>query len=117
MIRTDGYYISEGLPWVDWHAGHKFEGVSYIFLCFRTDKKFIQESKNDSGYNFLSFLNSVDDEKLLEDTSITFGEYIESNNIVKFIWEVWGEKRTKTYTILSPDILLDENLKEYRFTR
>ena len=115
MILKSGFYISKGTPWSDWHSGHKFEGTSYVFLLLRKDKKFIKKSKNDKKFDFLSFLKSKNDKKLLNDTSTTFGDYDVEDNILKLIYESWEEKRSLNYTILSPNVLLDEKLKEYHF--
>lgn len=101
MILKNGFYISEGTLWVDWHAGHKFEGISYECLILRNDGNYIKTSKND--------------ENLLNDMSINFGKYNTVKNILELTYEVWGEEREILFTILSPEILLDKELKEYHF--
>ena len=107
MIRKDGYYISEAFPWIDWHAGHKFEGLNYKVIKFLNDNSVITHSSNSKEISndfFNDRMDYIDKYVLLDDSTleITFNPQSKWNVI-------------KQFTILSPEVLLDENLKEYRF--
>ncbi len=111
MIRTDGYYISEAFPWVDWHAGHKFEGTHYYVMKFLSNKKVTSLtfdskclSKNDLKEIKAITENNGDDYKIYNAQIIIAYETVKDFAPVE-----------KVFTILSPDILLDKNLKEYKF--
>lgn len=107
MIRKDGYYISEAFNWVDWHAGHKFEGVNYKILVFRDNNYVIRVTYEDK--------NSVNIKKSISDSS-TKDIYKIKDNIVEIIIDPHSRfSKKREFTILSPEILLDENLIEYRF--
>ena len=104
MIRKDGYYISESFPWVDWHAGHKFEGVTYKILRFFKEEKVLMLSEESPDFD------PAELETLPKD------QYYEFEKIVEVIVDPtskWNVKRQ--FTILSPEVLLDEKMKEYRF--
>ena len=105
-VRTDGYYISEGTPWVDWHAGHKFEGMSFKIFIFKKDNTCIRVTTKDENFD-VSDLNgamSTDNAYEIADKTIALTLNTDSNFPVK-----------RTFTILSPEELLDENLTSYRF--
>lgn len=105
-IRTDGYYISEGTPWVDWHAGHKFEGKSFKVFIFKKDNTCIRVTTKDENFD-VSNLNgaaSTDNAYKIADKTIALMLNTDSDFPVK-----------RTFTILSPEELLDENLMAYRF--
>ena len=107
MIRRDGYYISEGFPWVDWHAGHKFEGTKYYLLKFIDNNCIIRASSESIEISITIFkdrMDYIDKYHLIDNNTLEIILNPESK------WSV-----TKQFTILSPELLLDENLKEYRF--
>ena len=107
MIRKEGYYISEGLPWEDWHAGHKFEGVNYEVLKFLSGTEIIVSTSKSHIVGadfFIKRMEYIDKYSLIDDKMIEITINQDSE------WEV-----TKYFTILSPEILLDKNLKEYQF--
>jgi len=105
MIRKNGYYISEGYPWVDWHAGHKFEGINYRVIIFADNNKMLMHTFDKSDFNI---------------NEIRFKEYNDFykiyDNVVEIIIDPDSKwKVKKEFTILSPELLLDENMKEYKF--
>lgn len=106
MIRKDGYYISEGFPWVDWHAGHKFEGINYRILVFFNDNKLLFYTEDKLDFNIKEILaNSSGNDY-----------YKIYDNTLEIIIDPSSKWRVKMeFTIISPEILLDENLKEYRY--
>lgn len=107
MIRLDGYYMSEGFQWADWHAGHKFEGVNYELIKFLNKNEVITPSSSSIEIEesiFEDRMNYADRYRLIDDKSLEIIFNPESK------WSV-----TKLFTILSSEILLDENLKEYKF--
>lgn len=105
MIRKDGYYISEGFPWTDWQAGHKFEGTNYRMLFFSNDNKVLMYTSDSLDYN-------IDEIRFMEYNDI----YELYDNIVEVIIDPESKWKVKNeYTILSPELLLDGNMKEYKF--
>lgn len=107
MIRKDGYYLSEEFPWVDWHAGHKFEGVNYYLLKFLNDSDVItpsSKSKEIPKNIFNERMHYIDKYIILDNKTIEITLNPQSK------WSV-----IRQFIILSQEILLDENLKEYRF--
>jgi len=107
MIRKDGYYISEVFSWVDWHAGHKFEEKKFYLLKFLTTENVIRASNKSNKITATIFqdrMNYVDNYLLLDDKTLEITLNPQSK---------WSVKRQ--FTIVSPEILLDEDLKEYRF--
>ncbi|NLB64791.1 MAG: hypothetical protein GX801_11940 [Fibrobacter sp.] len=108
MIRTDGYYVSEAFPWVDWHAGHKFEGINYEYLFFLNDKEFIRYSSEKSSINTDNLVFLAERKKNLY--------YLVDNKTIELVINPQSSYSKRRYfTILSPFILLDEDLKEYKF--
>lgn len=107
MIRKDGYYISEKFPWVDWHAGHKFEGNTYYILVFFDDNKVLRISQDSMEFNIIELLENSNPKDY-------YNVYKNKLEIIIDPASEWWVK--KDFTILSPEILIDENLKEYRYT-
>lgn len=106
MIRKQGYYISEEFTFVDWHAGHKFEETKYYLLKFFDNNCSIRASSKSTEIPETLFKERMD----YIDKYILDGKTLEITLNPQSEWSV-----TKRFTILSPEILLDENLKEYRF--
>lgn len=104
MIRKDGYYISEGFPWVDWYAGHKFEGITYYVLRFFKEKKLLMLSEESTNF---------DPEELRKLPKDQYHEFEKAVEVVIDPASKWSVKRQ--FTILSPEVLLDEKMNEYRF--
>jgi hypothetical protein len=105
-MRKDGYYISEGSPWVDWHAGHKFEGIHYRVLMFFDNDKVLMHTDNSSEFDIKEVLLKSS----IHDSYKTYDKILE---IIIDPLSKWSVK--KKFTILSLEVLLDEDLKEYRF--
>jgi hypothetical protein len=104
-IKKNGYYISEPFHWVDMHASIKFEGENFYILKFEEDKCYF-DSINDK--------KNIDINMLKEKEN--YGIYRTLGNVLEIIYNPNSEfKVKKIFTILSPDVLLDENLKEYIF--
>lgn len=107
MIRKDGYYISEAFNWVDWHAGHKFEGTNYKILIFLDNNNVIRDTYDDKNF--------VDIKKSISDSS-TKDIYKIKDHVVEIIIDPNSRfSKKREFTILSPEVLLDENLIEYQF--
>ena len=73
MIRKEGYYISEGLPWEDWHAGHKFEGVNYEVLKFLSGTEIIVSTSKSHIVGadfFIKRMEYIDKYSLIDDKMI-----------------------------------------------
>jgi hypothetical protein len=107
MIQINGYYISEEFTLVDWHAGHKFEETKYYLLKFFDNNCSIRASYKSTDIPksiFKERMNNIDKYIFIDDKTLEITINPQSE------WRV-----TKRFTILSPEILLDENLKEYRF--
>lgn len=104
MIRKDGYYISEGFPWVDWHASHKFEGVTYKILRFFKEEKLLMLSEESTNF---------DPSKLRKPPKDQYHEFEKVVEVVIDPTSKWSVKRQ--FTVLSPEVLLDEKMNEYRF--
>ncbi len=104
-IKQKGFYLSEPFHWVDWHAGVKFEGDSYYLLKFENDKCFIDSINKKSEIN-IGYLVSKDN----------FGSYKIGENIIEINYNPNTEFEVKKiFAIVSSDLLLDDNLKEYRY--
>lgn len=104
-IKTNGYYISEPIHWVDWHASLKFEGDSFYIIKFDTLK---------------CFFDSIDDISNIHLDNISqkenYGLYEIYDNTIEIRYNPNTEFEVKRFfTILSSEILLDEELKEYRY--
>lgn len=68
-LHTDGYYRTENQEWVDWHAGHKFEGIIYSVLLFLNDSQVISYITDKPVLNMEELRNShVGHYKQEEDT-------------------------------------------------
>lgn len=107
MIRLDGYYMSERFHWVDWHAGHKFEGDKYYLMKFLSKNNVLRASSKKKEIDDNIFENRMD--------HIDYYIIIDDNTLEITINPNSEWKVIRKFTILSPEILLDENLKEYRF--
>ncbi|TPN89253.1 hypothetical protein [Aquimarina algicola] len=107
MIKKDGYYISEAFKSEDWHAGHKFESQDHKILIFLNNKKIIRDiTENQNSFDInkcISESNSKDTYKIV-------------NNIIEITIDPDSKfSKKREFTILSPELLLDENLVEYHF--
>jgi hypothetical protein len=104
-IRTDGYYLSGAFHWIDWQASIKLEGDIFYVLKFNTNK---------------CFFDTVNDPIEIDLDGITkkenFGLYRIYENKIEILYNPNTKFELKRLlTIFSPEILLDENLKEYKF--
>jgi hypothetical protein len=104
-IKTIGYYISEPFHWIDWHAGIKFEGDNYNVIKFDLDRCFFDSVNN---------IDQIDIKSLSKREN--YGLYKIYNTIIEIKYNPNTEFEVKrTFTMLSPNILLDEELKEYKY--
>jgi len=105
LINTNGYFISEGIPWEDWQSGHKFEGINYKVYYFGKDRKFYSHTAKSRDINVEVFKEKK-----------SYRDYQINENTVELL-KLRNNPTTKEIilTILSPEILLDEDLKEYQF--
>src|SRR5690606_34758345 len=107
IVMKDGYYISDTVKWEDWHAGHKFEGTKYYLIKFLDDNKAIRASNDSNKIPESIFdyrMEYRDSYRLIDNKTLEITINPESE---------WSTK--KKFTILSPKLLLDENLLEYHF--
>lgn len=106
-IKYTGYYISDSVHWIDWHAGVKFEGDNYYVLKFDAYKCYI---------NSVTDKNSVDLDNLVKNEN--FGLYKVRDRMIEIRYNPNTEfELQRRFTILSSEILLDEELKEYRYVK
>lgn len=112
MIKKidEGYYVSESIKFVDWHAGHKNEGSIQRFIIFINNILFLSTSRRDKEKLHLSDIPlvtksgtyKIEGSKILfnyfpsgysEEASIISSELLEHNfsnppNIMHFVkWE------------------------------
>ncbi|NVO10123.1 MAG: hypothetical protein HXX16_09200 [Bacteroidales bacterium] len=104
-INTKGYYISEPVHWVDWQASLKLEGDSFYIIKFDTLKCFFESVNDLNNIN----LNNISQKE-------NYGLYEVNDNTIEIKYNPNTEFEVKRmFTILSSEILLDEELKEYRY--
>lgn len=116
-IRTDGYYISEGKHFEDWHAGHKYEGYIYSYLKLDTNRIFVKSLYRNDNADFLEDINSKTKEDLLKDTSIPYGYYhIKKNNKIEFKYRLMNKwDMSFELEIITPELLKDKEGRGYHF--
>lgn len=108
MIRIDGYYVSEAFPWIDWHAGHKSEGIKYKYLFFINNKEFFRYSSEKSSIDIVSldFLNERKKDEY----------YLIDNNTIELVINPQSSySKRRSFTILSQEVLLYEKMNKYIF--
>lgn len=111
IVRLDGFYGSkEAKHHIDWHAGHKNETNTYYFFKFFENQVIGRFSSQDPNFNVNDFLNENPDY-----VSKQKGKYKVSDKTVSLTFGEGKFAVTRTFTIVSPSLLLDENLKEYSF--
>ncbi len=114
--KIDGYYISEGKKFEEWHAGHKSEVYIYSFLKFNSDH-FVETKADEKSYNFVKFLKSHSSELLIKDSSIAFGNYIiENNNKILLHYKLlncWD--MNFELDIISSNILSDKDGRKFTY--
>ncbi len=105
-IKTIGYYISEPFHWVDWHAGIKFEGDNFNIIKFDLDRCFFDSVNN---------IDQIDIKSMSKRNN--YGLYeISNNTTIEIKYNPNTEFEVKRiFTILSSNILLDEEMKEYKY--
>ena len=116
-IRTDGYYISDGKHFEDWHAGHKDEGYLYSYLKLNSKGLFIKALYRNNDVNFLEEINLKTKEELLKDTSSPYGQYcIKENKIIQFKYRLMDKwDMSFELEIITPELLRDKDGREYHF--
>lgn len=120
-LKNHGYYISK-IPdtFVDYHAGIKFESTYHYFVRFFSDGFYAKysRSKYDFEYDQLAISRVAEykvDPQRYSNAYVTIGKYNVDGYQVFMEAIVDGKVVKETLTIVSPDELLDENLKEYEF--
>ena len=116
-IRTDGYYISEGKHFEDWHAGHKDEGYIYSYLKLDTTGVFIKSLYRNEDADFIGEINSRTKEDLLKDTSTPYGHYcIKEKNKIELKYRLMDKWDMHfELEIITPELLRDKDGREYHF--
>lgn len=113
---TNGYYKTEGILWQDYHASHLFTGISYTYLKLNNNGTFVQISKDEEYFDFLSFLKETPEFELHEDTSITYGTYVVvSNKEVIFSYQKIGLNGSFKLEIRKPELLISADQRVYNF--
>ncbi len=116
-LRIDGYYLSEGRKWEDWHAGHKEEGYSYEFIKININNTFFSYIITDRNFNFIDFLKKYQTIKELQNkTSVNYGNIKITNNKVQFSYIALEEFPMHfELEIISPELLKDKDGRKYHF--
>jgi hypothetical protein len=104
-IKKQGYYVSDSVHWADHHAGIKTEGAFYYILIFENDKCFCGSLEN---------IDKIDIQQIV--SSAAYRLYKIASNTLEIQVNPHTEfEFTQLFRIMSPDVLLDENLREYRY--
>jgi hypothetical protein len=107
QIRNDGYYLSEPFHWEDSHAGHKFEGDTFYIIKFENDKCYLNSVKSGEQVSIAEITSNTN-----------YGLYTVKGSVIEILYNPATEFPVKrTFKILSPDILLDEKMREYKFVK
>lgn len=107
QIKSDGYYLSEPFHWEDSHAGHKFEGDTFYIIKFEKDKCYLNSTKS---------AEQVSLPEIIANTN--YGLYTFKDSVIEIIYNPETEFPVKRFfKILSPEILLDEKMREYKFVK
>lgn len=107
ILKQNGYYLSEPFHWKDIHAGVEQEGENYYLIRFMDDKCFFLSVNNISEIVLSDF-----------EKSDKYGVYNISGNVLQIRYNPNSKfEIIRTFTILSPEILVDENLREYKFNK
>jgi hypothetical protein len=112
-IITEGYYVSDGMCYEDATASGTEKGYIFHFLKFYPDGTYLMVTENNMDFDFLSFIKNLPEEKK---KGYVHGTYSVIEHIIKFhnIIEALNSSSDYEYTILSPKILLDKDLREFR---
>lgn len=106
-LLCNGFYLSPPFLWEDAHASHIFKGINYSIYLFINNYNVVSLSVENLEFDFDIFkerLKFIDEFKFIDNYSIE----ITFNPKSKFSTQ-------KLFTLLSSEILLDENLNEYHF--
>jgi len=116
-LLSNGYYISEGKYFEDWHAGHKDEGYIYSFLKINPNFSFVKIKRRNVNFDFIAFLKAQSKEELLKDTSTTYGKYyLKKDNKIHFshrVMDMWDMEFE--LELISSELLKDKDGVEYHF--
>ncbi len=103
-IKTSGYYLSEPFHWIDWNASIKFEGNNFYILKFENNKCY---------FDSVNELKDISIENLANKEN--YGIYKIKDTVLEILYNANTEfEVTRKFTIITPELLLDENLKEYK---
>lgn len=106
-VLFNGFYLSPENHWIDWHAGNKFEGINYDIYLFLNHNDVVSMSVDSLDFSFDIFnsrMNYIDTYKVLDKNTIEITFNPNDEYPVR-----------KNFTILSSNILLDKDLREYHF--
>jgi hypothetical protein len=74
-LKTNGYYVSEAIPYEDWQSGHKFQGVNFDYIFFREDGKYFLYYGSEEKVDFSVFSEEMG-----------YGTYIETDKGIEAIY-------------------------------
>ncbi|MBS1638039.1 MAG: hypothetical protein JST26_19150 [Bacteroidetes bacterium] len=116
MTINLGFYIGEGPSYEENHGGIKMISKKYIFLYFTENQMFRKEVWHyldkpfvASKY-FIQFQQEIKDES----KSLLYGNYTTEGNMLIINYKNSMGINEEVLTILSPDILINSDLKEFR---
>ena len=120
-LQIHGYYVSK-VPdlYVDHHGGATIESRHFRFIRFYADGFFAKyrRTKYDSTHEKVvtrRVAEYKEDPARYSNTIITVGKYNIDRHQVFIEASVAGKVVNEAFTIVSPDELLGEDLKEYEF--
>ena len=104
-IKKAGFYVSEPFHWIDWNASVKSEGDNYYLLKFHDEKCF---------FDLVDSLEKININHVSKNPKHCLYKIVNDKIIIRYNPNTEFELE-RIFSILSPDLLLDENLKEYRY--
>ncbi|MFC4095116.1 hypothetical protein [Euzebyella saccharophila] len=128
MIKIRGYYLGKGKTHDDWHAGICFKSQNYIILKFFEDGKVLknnewilldrlEENLNKFLEDSLREMNLNKNRDKLTKSGWWVGGFREWEKLLELRFEFNDNAYLNNYTIVSSDLILDENLNEFHYKR
>ncbi|MFD2247356.1 hypothetical protein [Pontibacter ruber] len=105
LLIEDGYYLSDGHKYTDWHAGLKFESTNYIAFWFKKN--------NVVNYAAKDGITVFDKKEFVSE-----GEYDLNDNKVTIYIDKGGKFEVKRiFIVIQKGQIMDENddIYDYKF--
>jgi hypothetical protein len=118
IVLTKGYYMSEGMKWEDYYAGHKLEGYSFKYVKINDNGTFLSKITALKDFDFIAYLKKFNTiEELQEKTDTNYGQYVIEDNIIKCDFIVLNKYPMHfELEIITPVLLRDkEDGMDYHF--